>query len=76
MRLASAPDGAQVIKGVAYVLPKGETSRIAVVRFRRISIGLSVRLTSFGLGFDVIRSGALVQVGPAFLWVVRHRFIS
>lgn len=71
---AAIPMGreAQVIDGIAYIIPLGERIRWAR-RIGRFAIGASLRWSSFGFGVDLLQQGALVQVGPAFVWFAALR---
>jgi hypothetical protein len=55
--------------GVAYVLPKLESHPRYVKRIGAFGVGLSVRLSSWSIGFDILKAGLLIQLGPAYIWI-------
>lgn len=57
------------IGGVAYILPKYEPSPGFVRRVGPFGVGVCVRWTSWGIGFDILRAGFLIAIGPAFFWI-------
>jgi hypothetical protein len=57
-----------VIEGVAYILPRSEPSPKWVRKVGRYAIGACVRWTSWGIGFDILRAGFLIAIGPVFIF--------
>jgi len=55
-------------EGVAYVLPRYEGRVRWAKRIGRLGIGVSWRWTSFNIGFDWLKAGGLVAVGPFYVW--------
>jgi hypothetical protein len=66
---ADLEHGIYLDHGVAYVLPALEAAPSWVRRVGSFGIGANLRWSSFSIGFDVLRHGVLVQVGPAYLWI-------
>jgi hypothetical protein len=70
-KLEAAPhDGraVQEIDGVAYIVPRGEVVRWCR-RMGSFAIGASWRWSGFGVCFEVLKAGVLVQIGPVYLWL-------
>jgi hypothetical protein len=58
-----------VYDGVAIILPRSESEPKFVRIVGRFAVGVCVRWTSWGVGFDILRAGFLVALGPAFIWI-------
>jgi len=58
----------QEIDGIAYIVPRGEAVRWSR-RFGRFALGATWRWSGFGFGFELLRSGALIQIGPVYFWL-------
>jgi hypothetical protein len=55
--------------GVAYILPRSEPSPKFVRKVGRFGVGVCIRWTSWGIGFDILRAGLLLAIGPAFVFI-------
>jgi hypothetical protein len=53
---------------VAYVLPRHESDPRWVKRLGPVGVGVNFRISSFGIGIDVLQAGVLIQIGPVLLW--------
>lgn len=60
----------RVVDGVAYILPRSEGDPKFVRKFGPLAVGFGFRWSSFGIGVDLLSAGALLMVGPAFIWIV------
>jgi hypothetical protein len=58
-----------VVNGIVHILPRSEAGPKYVRKVGRFAIGVCVRWTSWGIGFDILRAGFLVSIGPAFVWI-------
>jgi hypothetical protein len=59
----------QIVNGVAYVIPRSEPDAFFVRKVGAFGVGITCRWTSWGIGFDLLRAGILIAVGPLFIWV-------
>jgi hypothetical protein len=58
-----------VIDGIAYILPLSEADPTYVRKIGQVAVGIGFRLSSFGIGVDVLSAGVLLMVGPMFIWI-------
>lgn len=57
------------IDGVAYVLPLYEGGPRWAKRIGSFGVGIHWRWTSFNFGVDILEAGALIAVGPFYVWI-------